>query len=167
MNNIDIINYYESNSKELELKESIFKGRFIKINKEAPNIHTLKNIFRSYTFEDTEDLLEYCRQFAADYHLDDTSWIYFSKFAKKIPLEITDPTYFLSSRNYYNYTIDSSQYYIHIKEYRISGNISPLILVDNRIRKIIQNKNKLLFLKQLEEDLYNKAISDDKIKLFL
>ena len=67
----------------------------------------------------------------------------------------------------YNYTIDSSQYYIHIKEYRISGNISPLILVDNRIRKIIQNKNKLLFLKQLEEDLYNKAISDDKIKLFL
>ena len=167
VSNIDIANYYESNKKELELKESIFKGRFIKINKDAPNIHILKNIFRSYTFEDTEELLEYCRQFAADYHLDDTSWIYSSKFAKKIPLEITDPTYFLSSRNYYNYTIDSSQYYIHIKEYRIRGNISPLILVDNRIRKIIQNKNKLIFLKQLEEDLYNKAILDDKIKLFL
>jgi len=167
VSDIHINDYYESNIKEFELKESIFRGRFIKINKNAPNLDVLKDIFRSYTLEDTEELLEYCRQFATDYHLNDTSWIYFSKFAKKIPLEITDPNYFISSRSYYNYTIDSNQYYIHIKEYRVNGSISPLVLVDNKIRKIIQNKNKLLFLNQLEEDLYKKAISDDKIKLFL
>jgi hypothetical protein len=38
--------------------------------------------------------------------------------------------------------------------------------VQEKIRKIILNRNKLLFLKQLEDELYQKAISDNKIKIY-
>ena len=92
---IEIQNYYDKNKEELKLKENIFQGRFVKTNIDAPKLDVLGNIFRSEKEEDKEDLIEYCRQFASNYHLEDSRWIYFSKFAEKLPLEIQNSTYFL------------------------------------------------------------------------
>ena len=161
----EIQNYYNENGDELELKENIFKGRYVKTAFDAPKLELLRKLFRSNKEEDIEDLLEYCRQFAADYQLEDSQWIYFSKFADKLPINIKNTTYFLSSNKYYTYTADSSKYFFFIKEYQIKGGRSPLSLVQEKIRTIILNRNKLLFLKQLEEELYHKAISDNKIKI--
>ena len=163
---IEIQNYYDKNKEELKLKENIFQGRFVKTNIDAPKLDVLGNIFRSEKEEDKEDLIEYCRQFASNYHLEDSRWIYFSKFAEKLPLEIQNSTYYLSKNKYYNYSVDSSKYFLFIKQYQIKGSISPLSLVQEKIRKIILNRNKLLFLKQLEDELYQKAISDNKIKIY-
>ena len=161
----EIQNYYNENADELELKENIFKGRYVKTAFDAPKLELLRKLFRSNKEEDIEDLLEYCRQFAADYQLEDSQWIYFSKFADKLPINIKNTTYFLSSNKYYTYTADSSKYFFFINKYQIKGGRSPLSLVQEKIRKIILNRNKLLFLKQLEEELYHKAISDNKIKI--
>ena len=161
----EIQNYYNENADELELKENIFKGRYVKTAFDAPKLELLRKLFRSNKEEDIEDLLGYCRQFAADYQLEDSNWIYFSKFADKLPINIKNTTYYLSSNKYYTYTADSSKYFFFIKEYQIKGSISPLSLVQEKIRTIILNRNKLLFLKQLEEALYQKAIVNNKIKI--
>ena len=161
----EIQNYYNENADELELKENIFKGRYVKTAFDAPKLELLRKLFRSNKEDDIEDLLEYCRQFAADYQLEDSNWIHFSKFADKLPINIKNTTYYLSSNKYYTYTADSSKYFFFIKEYQIKGSISPLSLVQEKIRTIILNRNKLLFLKQLEEALYQKAIVNNKIKI--
>ena len=161
----EIQNYYNENGDELELKENIFKGRYVKTAFDAPKLELLRKLFRSNKEDDIEDLLEYCRQFAADYQLEDSNWIYFSKFADKLPINIKNTTYYLSSNKYYTYTADSSKYFFFIKEYQIKGSTSPLSLVQEKIRTIILNRNKLLFLKQLEEELYQKAIVNNKIKI--
>ncbi len=80
-------------------------------------------------------------------------------------MEVKNTSYYLSSNKYYTYTADSSKYFFLIKEYQINGGVSPLSLVQEKIRKIILNKNKLLFLKELEEQLYQKAIANNKIKI--
>ena len=162
---IEIQNYYKKNREELELKENIFQGRFVKTNMDAPKLDVLQKIFRSEKEEDMEDLMEYCRQFASDYHLEDARWIYFSKFAEKLPLEIKNSTYYLSNNKYYTYFADSSKYFLFIKRYQIKGSASPLAFVQERIRKIILNRNKLLFLKDLENELYQNAISSNRIKI--
>ena len=161
----EIQNYYNENGDELELKENIFKGRYVKTAFDAPKLELLRKLFRSNKEDDIEDLLEYCRQFAADYQLEDSNWIYFSKFSDKLPINIKNTTYYLSSNKYYTYTADSSKYFFFIKEYQIKGSTSPLSLVQEKIRTIILNRNKLLFLKQLEEELYQKAIVNNKIKI--
>lgn len=163
---VEIQNFYDKNKKELGLKENIFKGRFVKTKINAPKLDLLRKLFRSKKEEDKEDLIEYCRQFSSDYHLDDSKWIYFSKFAEKLPMEIKNSSYFLSSNKYFSYTSDSSYYFLFIKEYQINGGESPLSLVQEKIRKIIINKNKLLFLKDLEDELYQKAIANNNIKIY-
>ena len=165
VNKVEIQNYYDENVDELELKENIFKGRYVKIAFDAPKLDLLRKLFRSNKEEDKEDLLEYCRQFATDYHLDESKWVYFSKFADKLPMEVKNSTYYLSSNKYYSYTADSSKYFFFIHGYQIKGSRSPLSLVQEKIREIILNRNKLLFLKDLEDKLYQKAISTNKIKI--
>ncbi len=81
-------------------------------------------------------------------------------------MEVNNSTYYLSSNNYYTYTIDSSKYFLFINEYQIKGGTSPLGLVQEEIRKIILNKNKLQFLKSLEDDLFQQAIANRKIKIY-
>ena len=165
VNKVEIQNYYDENVDELELKENIFKGRYVKIAFDAPKLDLLHKLFRSNKEEDKEDLLEYCRQFAADYHLEDSKWFHFSKFTNKLPVNIKNTSYYLSSNKYYTYTSDSSKYFLLIQEYQIKGSTSPLSLVQDKIREIILNRNKLLFLKDLEDKLYQKAISTNKIKI--
>ena len=70
------------------------------------------------------------------------------------------------NNKYYTYTKDSSRYFLFIKEYKIKGSISPLSLVQDRIRKVILNRKKLLFLKDLENEIYQKAIANNKIKIY-
>ena len=162
----EILSYYNLYQENFELKQNIFKGRFVKTAVDAPRLDEFRKIFRSKREDDKEDLLEYCRQFATDYHLEDVKWIYFSKFTKNLPVEVSNITYYLSSKNYYTYTTDSSKYFLFINEYQIKGGTSPLDLVQEKIRKIILNKNKLQFLKSLEDDLYQQAIANGKIKIY-
>jgi hypothetical protein len=80
-------------------------------------------------------------------------------------MEVKNSTYYLSNNKYYSYTADSSKYFLFIHGYQIKGRRSPLSLVQEKIREIILNRNKLLFLKDLEDKLYQKAISTNKIKI--
>ncbi len=162
----EILSYYKLCQESFELKQNIFKGRFVKIAVDAPRLDDLRKIFQSEKEDDREDLLEYCRQFASVYNLEDTRWVYFSKFAENLPLEVNNSTNYLSTNNYYTYTIDSSKYFLFINEYQIKGGTSPLGLVQEEIRKIILNKNKLQFLKSLEDDLFQQAIANRKIKIY-
>ncbi|MEE2699998.1 MAG: hypothetical protein VYD71_01370 [Bacteroidota bacterium] len=162
---VEIQAYYDENLAEMELKENIFKGRYVKTSIDAPKLDVLRKIFRSTKEEDSEELIEYCRQFASDYHLEESKWVYFSKFVDKLPVIVSNQPYYLSTNKYYTYTTDSNKYFLFIKQYQIKGSVSPLILVQERIRKIILNKNKLLFLKDLEDDLYQNAITNNKIKI--
>ena len=161
----EIQNYYDENIPEMELKENIFKGRYVKTSIDAPKLANLTRLFRSTKEQDVEDLMEYCRQFASDYHLEETKWVYFSKFVDKLPVKVSNEPYYLSSNKYYTYTSDSSRYFLFIDQYQIKGSASPLTLVQERIRNIILNRNKLSFLKQLEDELYQNAIANNKIKI--
>ena len=95
----------------------------------------------------------------------ESQWVYFSNFVEKLPVKISNEPYYLSSNKYYTYTTDSSKHFLFIDQYQIKGSLSPLSLMQERIRKIILNRNKLLFLKELEDNLYQNAVLDNKIKI--
>ncbi len=51
--------YYQKNEEELQLKENIFKGRYVKTAIDAPKLEVLRKLFRSDKQEDKEDIMEY------------------------------------------------------------------------------------------------------------
>ena len=55
---------------------------------------------------------------------------------------------------------------LFIKDYQLKGSTSPLDLEYDKIKMVILNKNKLAYLKQVEDKLYQQAISSGQIKYY-
>ena len=85
ISSLEIQDYYNQFKDEFVLNENIFKGRFIVVDKLAPNLNFLNKWYKSQKETIFEDLEDYCQQFAKQYHIiDDEKWMYFSIFNKNL-----------------------------------------------------------------------------------
>ena len=161
-----IFNYYAQYNKEFKLVKNIFKGRYIVVDKLAPKLELLSKWYKSDNVKSVEDLTDYCQQFAKEYYLGDSSWQYFTAINAKLPELITEEEYFLQNTKGVWLEDEEYRYYIYIKDYQIKGSISPLALEREKIRNVLSNKNKIQYLKQLEDELYKNGLALGKIKIY-
>ena len=162
----EISNYYNQYREEFKLVKNIFMGRYIVVDKSAPKSKNLKKWYKSNKPDDIESLTDYCHQFAKEYYLSDSSWQYFSSINNKLPKFITEEEYFLENTKGVWFEDQQYRHYIYIKNYQIKGSISPLSLEREKIRNVLLNKNKIQYLKQLEDELYQNALALKKIKIY-
>jgi len=161
-----ITDYYTQYYQEFKLVKNIFKGRYIVVDKSAPKLKSLSKWFKSDNVELVEELTGYCQQFAKEYYLEDSRWQYFTTINAKLPKLITEEEYFLQNTQDIWFEDEQYRYYVYIKDYQIKGAISPLALEREKIRNVLLNKNKIQYLKQLEEELYQNALALGKIKIY-
>jgi len=162
----EISDYYNQYRDEFKLVKNIFMGRYIVVDKSAPKSKNLKKWYKSNKQDDIESLADYCHQFAKEYYLADSSWQYFSSINNKLPKFITEDEYFLENTKGVWFEDKQYRHYIYIKDYQIKGSISPLALEREKIRNVLLNKNKIQYLKQLEDELYQNALALKKIKIY-
>ena len=158
--------YYNQYKDEFKLRKNIFKGRFIVVDKSAPKLINLNMWYKSDKESTLEDLNDYCQQFAKEYYLEDDKWQYFSIFNQKLPEYIIEESYFLENTKGVVFEDDNLRYYVFIKDYQINGSISPLELEQEKIKNVLLNKNKIEYLKQLEDELYQNGLALKKIKIY-
>jgi hypothetical protein len=162
----EISDYYNQYREEFKLVKNIFMGRYIVVDKSAPKSKKIKKWYKSNKPDDIESLTDYCHQFAKEYYLSDSSWQYFSSINNKLPKFITEEEYFLENTKGVWFEDQQYRHYIYIKNYQIKGSISPLALEREKIRNVLLNKNKIQYLKQLEDELYQNALALKKIKIY-
>jgi len=161
-----VTDYYAQYKDEFKLVKNIFKGRYIVVDKSAPKLKALSKWYKSDKAASIEDLTDYCQQFAKEYYLADSSWQYFTTINEKLPELITEEEYFLAHTKGVWLEDEQYRYYIYIKDYQIKGSISPLALEREKIRNVLLNKNKIQYLKQLEDELYQNGLALKKIKIY-
>ena len=161
-----VTDYYNQYKDEFKLSKNIFKGRFIVVDRSAPKLINLNKWYKSNKESSLEDLNDYCQQFAKEYYLEDDRWQYFSIFNQKLPEYIIEESYFLENTKGVVFEDDNLRYYVFIKDYLINGNISPLEIEQEKIKNVLLNKNKIEYLKQLEDELYQNGLALKKIKIY-
>ena len=161
-----VTDYYNQYKDEFKLSKNIFKGRFIVVDRSAPKLINLNKWYKSNKESSLEDLNDYCQQFAKEYYLEDDKWQYFSNFNQKLPEYIIEETYFLENTKGVVFEDDNLRYYVFIKDYLINGSISPLEMEQEKIKNVLLNKNKIEYLKQLEDELYQNGLALKKIKIY-
>ena len=162
----EVSQYYNIYKEDFKLFKNIFKGRYIVLDKSAPKLKSFEKWYKSENPKDLERLADYCHQFAKEYYLTDTSWQYFSRINNKLPKFINEEEYFLENTKGIWFEDIQYRYYIYIKNYQIKGSVSPLTLEIEKIRNVLLNKNKIQYLKQLEDELYQNALDLKKIKIY-
>jgi hypothetical protein len=158
--------YYNQYKDEFKLSKNIFKGRFIVVEKSAPQLKNLNKWYKSDKESSILDLTDYCQQFAKEYYLEDDKWQYFSVFNNKLPEYIQEEDYFLENTKGVVFEDENLRYYVFVKDFKINGSVSPLELEQDKIRNVLLNKNKIEYLMQLEDELYQNDLALKKIKIY-
>ncbi|MBU45929.1 MAG: hypothetical protein CMD28_00705, partial [Flavobacteriales bacterium] len=146
----EIRNYHKQHKDEFILNKNIFRGRFIVVDKSAPNLNKLDGWYKSEEVGAIENLEDYCLQFSKEYSIDVSTWIYFSIFNSKLPEIIENEEYFLKNTKSTFFEDEDFRYYIYIKDYQLKEERSPLEIEREQIRNVLLNKKKIEYLKQLE-----------------
>jgi hypothetical protein len=162
-----IAEYYNNNKANFELKDNIIKVIYIKVNKTAPDMKKLQNWYKSEDPKDKELLASYCHQFAANYYLDDNSWLFFDDLLKEIPIQTYNKELFLQNTRFVEVNDSVYNYFVNIKGFKIRNSLSPISFEKENIKNIILNKRKLQLITKMKEDVYNDAVNQNKIEIYI
>lgn len=165
--NEEIEQYYNNNKSNFELKDNIIKVIYVKVNKKAPGINKLEKWYKSDLTKDKEQLAEYCHQFAENFYLDDNSWLLFDDLLKEIPIQTYNKELFLQNNRLVEVSDSLYNYYLNIKGFKIRNSSSPLSFEKDNIKNIILNKRKLQLVTKMKEDIYNDALNNQNIEIYI
>jgi len=163
----ELLNFYNNNKDNFELKKSIVKASFIKLPKNAAQLTLVKKWFKSARPRDKADLETYCMQFASDYLFADTAWQYLDDLQSKIPLGKFSEDAILQTGKRLEFTDANFTYLVFIKDFMYREETSPLSFEIDNIRNSIINKRKLVLINSMEQGVYQKAIADKDIEINL
>ena len=167
VNKSDIQSYYKEYITDFILYKDIIKARLIVLDKDALSKVKIERLISAKGNENLNELIDICEMYAVNYFLNDSAWVYFSEFSHKLPLSERESNKILSRTNKtYSFTDDNFVYILFVKDYQIKGSNSPLTFVFNNIRSLLQNKNKIKFINDIEDKLYQEAISSGNIKIY-
>ena len=166
ISSVEILDYYNNNIDKFKLDQDIFKGRLVIIDKNAPNLKSLYNNFKSNDDDEIDDLISYCMLYALEYYVNDSSWNYFSSIKRKLPKNISETKIFYSKRKYDIVEDDNFLYLLFIKDFKFKGSISPFSVEKDKIKSLILNENKISYIKMLEKNIVNDAKISNYIKIY-
>lgn len=162
----EISKYYLENKDNFKLRYHIIKCRFVKLPVEAPKLSIFRRLFQSDDEKQQEELRSYCYQYATTFHLD-TTWVNFDEVLENTPMvTIDNKVQFLRNNRYYETKDDVYFYFLKMKDYKISEEISPLEWVRDDIQRIIINKRKVKLAQELEEGIYSRAVKNEDFEIY-
>ena len=164
--NNEIIKYYDDNINMFRLDQDIFKGRYIIIDKNAPNLKSLYKLFRSNDDSDIDEMISYCMMYASEYYVNDSTWSTYNSIKQKFPKSVSPVSIFYSKRKYDVFEEDNFIYLLSIKDYKFKGNISPFSVEKQKIKSLIINRNKMKYLEMIENELIQNGKLSNNIKIY-
>ena len=116
--------------------------------------------------QDFEKLINLGQTEADKFDFFNDEWISFPLILEKLPGQPDDFDEYLR-RNKTWESEDSD--YVHmllIRDYLVSGEQAPISYIEDRIRGLVLSKRKLDFIKQIEQDLIQDALSSQQIEIY-
>lgn len=160
----DIQDYYEANRKKFELKTNLVKGLFLKVPVDAPGLADLKRWYKSDDASAIEKIDKYSLQNAAIYDYFYDKWMDFADVMENIPLQLPNPSAYLKTNKTLEVSDSAYCYLLHIRDYVPAGEVAPYDYVQPQIGEMLLSQRKQKFLRDFEEELYNDAIQDGKVR---
>lgn len=158
--------YYELHMNSFRLRESIVRVIYVKVPSDAPEIWRLRRLYRSVDPDELSLLEEYSLQNAASYDLEMDSWLFFRDLLREIPIKTNDPEAFLRANKYVEVSDEFYRYFLHIVEYKLKGDVSPLSLERDNIRNILQNQRRHSLINEKRNLYLQQARSEGKLQTF-
>jgi len=151
--------FYETHKQLFLLEEPIVKGALIKIPNNV-KYSQIERKFKNITNNNIADIEKYALQYAKDYVLFTEYWKPLNEIvdAETSNLKITKPGYY-EEKDSVNLLL------LNITEYIQQGEIAPLEMVIEQVRTTLYDQQKMEYLKNFDNEIYDYAIKHNQIKI--
>ncbi len=162
----EALDFYEKNKKNFNLNEDLLKIRYIQIGDDYNHKEQLRKYFTRFNEKDKYALDSLKLQFKK-YFLNDSVWVKKSVVIQSIhPLSALNGHKLLKKTNFRQLRDSLGLYLIFVGETLSRKQIAPLDYVRPTINQIIKNKRKLALVKQLEKEIKDDAIKNNKFEIY-
>lgn len=166
MSELKLREFYEKNKEVLRLEVPIIKGLYLKVPIESPEVNNFKKWYSTGKDKEIANIEKNALQHAIGYELFYNRWVDFNDMLSVMPINVENKDDFLKHNSKVNISDSLFVYLLHISEYKLKGDVAPFEYVENDIKKAIVELERNQFLKKVEQDLFDKAMSDKTIKFY-
>lgn len=163
---VEIQEYYDQNRANFELKENIVKVNYVQLENDSKDLSDLRKLWQADDETSRLELERYCIQNGLNYSLFNNSWIYFNNLLKEIPIETYNQENFLQYNRNLEVRDSLYLYLVEFKDFKIKESVAPLSMLEDNIRKIIVNRRKLELLQNLQNEIYESAITNNHFEIY-
>jgi len=162
---IAIRDYFKERKEEFVLNEDLVKFRYLSLDKNYPQRDEVKDLFEKGDLKSLEDLESLSLGFRS-YSLNDSIWIKKSILLDRIlPLNAANEDEYIIPGRSWELEDSLGVYLVRFKDVLRRGEQAPLSYVKPTIKQILQNQQKLAYIKKIEKDLLNDAIKSNRLKI--
>lgn len=160
-----LISYYEKHKDLFVLEEAVIKGIFIKVPSAELNQEDLVKWLSNTTDEHLENIMLYCTQHAVQYEFFLESWTPYGKINNLLAerIDSNDPSL---TRGTVTQQKDNYTYYLRITGKCNAGNPQPYEMIQPELKNMLLNQEKIKFINQFQQSLYNNAVEKGEIIFF-
>ncbi|PKO97233.1 MAG: hypothetical protein CVU12_01740 [Bacteroidetes bacterium HGW-Bacteroidetes-7] len=157
--------YYQENSGNITVNNSVVKARVIKISSTSPNLSRLRSMYRADALEDIDELERISYNSAERYNNFDNKWVDLSFVARELPLDLYRCEEMLKSASHIEAQDSLYSYFAYFPQRIAPNGNPPFDYYLPRIKEIIISRRKQELIAGLEKDLIKEALENNKIKL--
>lgn len=163
----EIDRYFAQNEQKYKLDRDIVKLRYLTLPKDFKGRDEIKKRLKRFDKEDRE-VLEDQASLSDSYNLNDSLWLT-AKSVTTILKDrdlVPDNKKYLKKGNFIEVNDSISLYLIYIKDVRLRDEDAPQSFLKPRIKRIILNKRKLEFEKELEKRILDDALEHNRFETY-
>jgi hypothetical protein len=160
-----LLSLYQQKKESFLLKGPLIKGIFIQVHASSHGQDSLSTMLSDINDDNLESIMRYCTGNALKYEFFTDNWTEYSKIIENLPnkIESTDPTL---SRGTIVQQSEENNYYLKVTGLCKAGEPSPYELIKDELYNILLNKEKIQFITDLRQELYNEAIENGIVHFY-
>jgi hypothetical protein len=163
----EVQKYYTDNEKNFLLKDNIVRVRWFKVREDdRSTLRKVESLWRSGSDKDRHELEVWLARNGSTIFDSREDWLPFTELLQQVPLEVDNPTDWIP-RNRMVMARDSvNTYFVELLEHRLGDAVSPLPMVEDRIRSILVNQRKQKLIERMRQDLYTNALEAHEVEVY-
>lgn len=162
----DLADYYEQNQELFKVERPLMKGLFIKVPLKAPQLANVRRWYKSDSREAVEHLEKYSLQNAVKYEYFYDKWVPVAEILGLVPLNEPDVDAYLDKNRHVELKDTAFYYFLNVSDYRRIGEQEPYEFARTQVKDMLMNVRQVEFMKQVKEDLYQRAARRNRIKYY-
>ena len=148
------------------LESPIVKALYIRVEKSNSSVPEIRRLIRSTRDQDFEQLLTVGQRESDRFDFFNDEWISFSQIMEKIPGQVEDEDVFLNRNQSWESEDQDFVHFLLIRDHLSSGEQAPIEFISDKIRGLVLSKRKLDYIKQIEQDVLQDALSQQQIEIY-